>query len=929
MSKGDHMRRLVTLVLLLTLLLTSCSSPVNQPDNGTPNPGAATPDAQTGATTIAFAIWESDRANYEPLVKKFQEENPTISVVLVPLDDFISGSGSEEDTPTSTLRRIVSNADAAPAFFLPPEAYSSGLLMDLTPLMEADANFKRDDFYPGALEHYMVKDSTRVLPHYINLQLLNYNKDLFKRENLPEPKPGWSWNDMLGVAEQIAQKDGNTIDTYGFMDQSGGILPLIALLESSGVDLFNTPARDVQLARPEIVAAVKRIRDLMNSGAISGGSGMISPSNPPSGPDQPPIDPQQLIRDGKVALWASDMVSMPVVGDDAQPSDPLTFDVGSVPYPQTNLDFFSGGSDGYIISGGTEHPNEAWKWIEFLSRQQIGAPGTDSTPGHIPARQSLAEQLNYWSNISEEAAASYQWVIAHPPKQMERTPDYIGISALSQALSQVLGQNEDPERALTQAQNQIVDQIAQIQLTPTPTPDNSPVFVATPEPQEAPEGAVTVNFAVPGYSTSDVRRLLRAFREQHPDIFVKIMSSDVFTGPMELKDVARISDCFTWYATPQSDADFAALLDIQPLLEADANFPQNDYPAALMSPYRHNGGLYGLPYSFNVRTLNYNRGIFSTSGLKEPTDVWKPADFLAAAQSLTTGDGDKKQYGYVPLGGAQQDLTFFISQFGGRLMTGSGESARPNFDDPKVIEAIQWYLDLSKVHKVMPEVRFPYKRDDPGSVDNSYELIQSGRAAMWFDQGTGQFGGIAVDPGGPRRKGPGLAAQQQLDVGIAPLPIGATGLHTSDLFVRGFHISAKTQQSQACWEVMKFLTTDLTNLQGSIPARTSVASSQDFAQVAQTGLVDIYKAYAEPLQRDSQEGDDPNALYSQKMDLYWFYKALSQELDGTTSLDKGLIEAQKMTLAYVECMNQRGEAATCAKKVDPDYQGYSTEGPKG
>src|SRR5205085_7400923 len=129
-----------------------------------------------------------------------------------------------------------------------------------------------------------------------------------------------------------------------------------------------------------------------------------------------------------------------------------------------------------------------------------------------------------------------------------------------------------------------------------------------------------------------------------------ITSTDSFTGPVELKDVARTSDCFTWFATPQSDDDFKALLDIQPLLESDANFPQSDYPLALLTPYQRNGGLFGLPYAFNLRTLNYNRTAFSAAGADPPAYTWKPADFLAAAQALTPGEGDKKHSGYVPLG---------------------------------------------------------------------------------------------------------------------------------------------------------------------------------------------------------------------------------------------------------------------------------------
>ena len=58
--------------------------------------------------------------------------------------------------------------------------------------------------------------------------------------------------------------------------------------------------------------------------------------------------------------------------------------------------------------------------------------------------------------------------------------------------------------------------------------------------------------------------------------------------------------------------------------------------------------MFGLPYAATLRTLNFNRTAFDAAGIKPPTYQWKPDDFLAAAQALTKGDGDKKQFGYVP-----------------------------------------------------------------------------------------------------------------------------------------------------------------------------------------------------------------------------------------------------------------------------------------
>jgi len=935
------MRHLLTL-LLLVALLAGCGDTPAPPDNA-PTPSGSesatsqpTTEAATGdeQVVITFAAWDYEQQIYEPLAQKFTEANPNIKVVIVPLDDLVNVPGNPVDadySPLQQLHRIVSGADTAPAMMLQPETIGSDLLLDLAPLIDADSSFKRDDFYPGALEQYTMHGATRVLPRYLMVALLSYNKDIFKDAGLPEPKPGWTWTDLLGAAEQIAQKNGSKVERYGFFDPTSGFFPLFALLKEQGMDLLNTPASQVKLDGPEVVSAVTHIRSLIDSGAI------FRPAYKEGGPS---VDPAQMINDGQVGLWSAEFAGPgPVAADGSSQAPSFPFPVGQVPYPSLALNIFGGSYDGFMISAGTAHPNESWKWIEFLSRQQTdqAGPRPYMPPGRIPARQSLAEQTNFWKDIDPQTAEAYKWAIAHPAPPQEKSPDYAIFGALGQAIEQVLGpEKKDPQKTLAQAQKQLEQQLAEVQLTPTPRPpDLGPVVVATPEPQEAPEGATTIHFSALGYNTPDLRRLARAFRDQRPDIFVSISSTDVFTDAPTAALLSKTNDCFALYTPPQSVADFTALLDLQPLFDADASFPISDYPATLLGPYQRNGGLYGIPYAATLRTLNYNRTALEAAGIAAPTAQWKPDDFLAAAQALTKGDGDKKQFGYVPIGGPQQDMFFFVGQFGGQLVTGSGKDTRPNFTDPKVIEALQWYLDLSAVHKVMPPLKFIYSRDDTNFEDHSYEYVQNGRAGLWFDQGYGMFGGGPIasssslkggGPGGPG--GPG-GSQPPFDVGIAPLPIGAGGLRGGDFYLRGLHISAETQQAQSCWEWLKFLSADVANLQGSIPARTSIMNSDAFIKQASPDMVALAKVYADVLkQQPAQSGTtgDPTVIYS--MDTYWIYKALTEALDQTTPLDQGLANAQKFTTAYLECMEQNpNKPATCAAQVDPNYKGFSTEDP--
>lgn len=921
------MRRLIILFTLSAIVLSACGgfqpAPPGDPNQPTAIPGVTPSPGSGEQATISFAIWDYERSIYEPLAERFSAENPGINVVLVSIDDVMMFQPGDQGptNPTDSLRRIVTAADTAPAWALTPEAYGTPLLLDLRPLMEADASFDRDDFYPGALERYEVKGGAWALPRFHYVQVLNYNRELFENAGIPEPRAGWTWDELLATAERLTERTGLTVVTHGYMEPSSGLLPLLALLDAQGIDPFASATLETDITGPVYVEAIERVRQYYRDGVL------VEPySRGPvvstGGSQDEFTDPSQLVRDGRVAIWGELYLSEPD-GSNWQPA----FPVGQVPYPISDQlnSIFSFGSEGFIISGGTQYPNEAWRWVEWLSRQPIDQQqGGMSAPGRIPARESLAEQLGFWDSLEPQTAEAYRWSLANSGAALERQPDYLLIGALSQAMSMAISDPKaDVRNTLDEAQRQMRDAIAQAELTPTPRPDLSPVIVATPEPQTAPVGALTISFGVYGYSPTEVRRVVRAFREARPDIFVELKNFEPSPGMMTITaaDLAQNYDCFSW-AGPLVDADYAALLDLRPLLEADAAFPRNDLLPASLTYYERDGRLYGLPLAVSLRNLVYSRAAFDAAGLPTPLASWTPDEFLAAAQALTKGDGAERQWGYVPLGGAQSDLIFFINQLGGSLTTGAGAELRPNYTDPKTVAAIRWFIELSTVHQVMPPLKLSYRIDDPGGGDQSYELIQSGRAAMWLDYGITYMGEMPVESIGPAPTAPA----QPTNNAAAPLPVGGAGVGASDMFVRGLLISAGTQQQQACWEWLKYLSADVSLMYGDMPARRSVAESPTFLDLQPPERVPVLEAMAETLKYAGETSVDNNVMYAQNMDPYWLFKAISEAAEKGADLDQGLVEAQRLATAFAECMAEDGAvAATCAKQVDPTYRGFNTD----
>ncbi|MDZ4717102.1 MAG: extracellular solute-binding protein [Roseiflexaceae bacterium] len=911
------MRRIYPL-LLIAAILAACTGPA-QPnatptsDSLAPLPGVATPTGGSDQITISYAAWDYERAIYEPLTKKFSDQNPGITVVIVPLDDLVSQADpNQPDSPTAALRRVVSGADTAPAFLVTPEALGSSLLLDLKPLMDADATFQRDDFYPGALDRWASNSGVWALPRSFAVQTLRYNRDLFVAAGVPEPKPGWTWQDLLAAAEQVQQSAGS--GTFGFFDTSGGMLTMVSLLKTGGVDLLTQTIDTLDLSQPIFADSLTQMRTLTRKGVLLNISGDKAQ------------DPQQVIREGRLALWGD----FGLIGADGN-QEPLSYATGQVPYPVgTPIDqLIGGGAEGYVISGGTAYPEASWKWIEFLTRQMVEQPGDQSwQTGRVPARKALANALNFWNGRDEQSVAALQWTIEKGASTSNQITDYVSFSAVSQALNTMLNDpTTDVKRALADAQKLIEEsRNQQLNTTPTPKPDTSPVIVATPEPQTAPSSAIVVNFASWGFNGTDLRRLIRKFHEQQPEIYVQIKNTDSITNAIELTDLAQVSDCFAWPQLPQTDKEYAALLDLQPLIDADATFPRDDIPLALLSAYQRSGGLYGLPYAFGIRTLTYNRTLFDKAGITPPTTKpWTTDEFLQAAQALSNGSGEARTYGYVPLGGLQADLLLFTDVLGGQLTTGYGQETRSTFTTAETIKALQWYLDLAGIHKVTPPYIINYKRDDSSS-DNSYDLVQNGKAAMWFDYGKGGFGTPGpIKDGSNAITPPDASIAPSIDVGIAPLPVGKNGLGRGDLYMRGYHISKKATNPQGCWEFLKFLSTEVGQTYGDIPARTSIARSDAYKAIASPERLEILDLYSEQLKLPMRSGD-PASFYS--LDTYWFFKALNAASGGKTDLAKEMDAAQKTTTVFMTCVAGGGKLPDCALKADPEYQGYNVDQPE-
>lgn len=887
--------RCTAMILLLGLLMSACTFQEH----------TNLPPIADDRLTLSFAISEAERPLYEPLAEQFMREYPDIRIVILSVEELRDELREEKRSPTvlESRRWILSHADVTYSSYLSPETRDHNLVLNLQPLMDADASVAADDFYPGMLERYMTSGQLWALPRYREVEVLSYNRDVFRRLNVPFPQSGWTWEELLTTAEQLAQKHGDTVESYGLLDIGVDYRATIEIMRVRGIDLSTAPDGSVRLDSPEVIGFIERIRHLRETGAL------VPDQYSDANGQNVSVDIFALRRDSRLGMWSDGDFQVPVPEEGYPEPETLPFQVGRVAYPARSIAYFSEPNHGgFVISAGTASPEAAWQWIEFLSRQ----PGTlrpsflmpESGSILVPARKSLAEQVGFWDPIDAETAAAYKWAIEHAPT----LADHVESQTLSVLASFFLAFDRNltksPSLLAAEAQTSIEEALATATLTPTLPPANEPFAVVPPEPAEAIPGT-PIRFAIRGRSYSDIKQLRRQFHKQYPDIYVELQSTTVITDDLAFNDLTENSDCFLWSGRLPDNAS-ATLVNLQPLIERERSLAPTDYPAILLAAYQEADRLYGLPYTVRGQALHYRNQAFADAGQPLPSAAWTPDDFLVAAQALTHGAGDAKQYGYIPYNGPYRDVMFFIQQFGGQVLRGADQSPQPNFTDPQVLQAIRWYLDLARVHAVMPPLEILMQPDGRGT-EQSRQLIHDGRAAMWFDDTVRTI---------PPQSTPEAA---RIDERIAPLPLGAAGLQPDDLYIQSLHISAGTQQRDECWQWLSFIANDASMASwGVLPARTALLPSLQFPEEAAVEAQFI-AAYADLLRTSQPSSVAPPPSY-RALNPTWFFKAIYATATADADLETELAEAQTTTTAFIECIAQANDAEQCATLVDPGYQ---------
>jgi multiple sugar transport system substrate-binding protein len=725
-----------------------------------------------------------------------------------------------------------------------------GHALDLAPFVDRDSAFQAEDFYTGTLQSMREAGSLLGLPSRVTLQLIFYDKQAFDQAGVLYPEPGWTWDEFLSKAQALTIKDGDQVLQWGMLEFPGTHSTLSYIQGQAGplVDQTMVSAAPL-LDEPRVAQAVHWYVDLYLKDQVM--------------PDIEQSERARLIEEAQAAMWSDVSIFWPFRSQDR--------DLGLVPYPvndpQSHSSLFY--LESLVMSAGTAHPDESWRWLNFLTRQYLDFGDTA-----VPARRSTAERSGYWELLEKELAVVYRFALAHGFSQWGLDPV---TSPLYEAIDDILNGNSDVETALAEAQSKARLFLRspgqeQKQVTPVPT------FTPLPALPETTIVFVPVNDA----TLIAYRHLAELFHEEHPDVVVEIQP--LGTTPPLPTALSEKADCAAIYTFAISPQERATMLSLEPFLDSDTELDLGDF--YLVDRFQYAGQLWALPAEHFPKVIIYNKELFDAAGVAYPTPDWTLKDFADMAVALTDGAGEP--YGFVSAVFEKSDLMFFLEQAGALLVDTQGDNVDFLFNTPTTRAAMQWYTDLSRVYEAKPV----FGTDNASrfeAVKDWDTLIRGGRAAMWTDY----LGAHFVTSGSP--------FETDIAVGYVSLPKGPG--HVDDSYTVGYYISTQATHPQVCWEWIKFLSTQTEQIEG-VPARRSLAESAAFQrQVGEEKAAALLQSFTDVERVTLLQGHSIPDWAARP--LNWLAQAFDAIVDEELSVDEALAQVQQRADAYRDCLAEQ------------------------
>jgi len=793
------------------------------------------PTTALNRTSIYFVTHAA--YDLEALVTQFETAHPDIRVHVSYRLDI------PEDWPRHFDGALLANA---PVMY--PE--QANLLLDLMPLIETDIQFDIEDYYPGALATGDLNGRRVAIPINLSFDALVYDPRQLTEAGAALPTEHWTWKDLMNSAGAIAHYQAGQGSGTVFVNKAEWHHLLVNWLNAQ-VPLFRKIDDRLlpELDRPELQSAVSNVRAALPELTTT------------ADPNLAAGRPLARLQAGEAAMTMIHSLGRLA----SQRSSFSDLAVTALPHPNIYGDMQANGT--LAVSRGTAHRQSTWQWIRFLSRQHL-----PNTYGYdLPARSSIAQEQRLWETLDPQMAQVIHTILAAQDGAkigQNQEPLWSLRSHLVGALVQVYDQRADPFTALTEAQQQAMDEIS----TWYDEQDNAfkSFSVASSPGADKTETVETLRVSMSSQNLEQTfLALAKEFEASHPGWSVQVAPLSGMTQVESAFFQVNSFETSSLLNMQQVFLPLQTVSELAPLLTNDAFFPQ------AVEAVSWRGQLLGIPMAIRPLLLYYDAQVFMQLGLSPPTSDWTVTDMLNAAQAIVAAEPGL--LGYAAHSGTE--LRFVLEQQGISLFSDQQPYPHPRFAELDVLQAIE-----------------------------RLRALQGGQAVVPF--------GISAVMELPTSLEEPLCHHSSPMKAVALQPYPGTRWPVQ-VYVNG--VPQQSPRVQMAWEWITFLTTQGKLHGRALPALRAQAEAEATHQMLGS---ELYTAYMTALKRDVVVPSDRETMIVQDAASFWFDRALYT--DNTETFQAALEQAQANAKEFIDCLATAStmdaqSLAACAGKVDPGH----------
>ncbi len=352
---------------------------------------AARQDAPAVEGEIRFPIWfgQADIAAWESVIEQFKAVSPDVEVKFEPLqfDQYwqkLNTQLAANDAPGACGMHVGLVYGYA----------EKGQLTELGALAARDG-FPLEQFFPNLVEEgrWPKEDPSAgiyMLPWRFVGSAFYVNKTLLDAKGIPMPTAGWTWDDWLGIAQEVTDEGAGV---YG-SGLPGGQLHQAQFMQAGATGPLDETLTKSNFLDPGIQEAVQFIADLALTHKVA--------PKPEDVPQAAGGVAQDLFLSGKIALHPSATWNIPAYRD-------VEFEWDVVPQPQHHARGAYAAPDGIAIPADSPNVEAAWAWLKYATlepaaQEVLGATG-------LPVTQEYALSETYISGEAAKKPASYGMLI--------------------------------------------------------------------------------------------------------------------------------------------------------------------------------------------------------------------------------------------------------------------------------------------------------------------------------------------------------------------------------------------------------------------------------------------------------------------------------------------------------------------------------------